>query len=247
MNSLKSNTMNEIQKLFLKKKTYVFLIITAVISFLSAFFISNIQAKLIFISISSVSFPLIILSVFTNIFLPLFIFMAAGELFPGETADKTLKLTLTMPISRLKVYISKIIAIVVFIILSLLVIFLVSTVSALCLGVGVASVPQIFLSYIIDAIPALILAIFAVFIVQFFRNTSAALISCILAFIGIRVIALLNTSLNNNMFTSYLNWSSLWLTGGASFFRNINIFLLLLAYGIIFFTLGYYIFDKKEV
>ena len=102
MKSLKANIINEIQKLFLKKKTTVLLIITAVMCFISAFFISSIQAKLSFIALGSVSFPLMTLSIFTNIFLPLFIFMAVAEVFSGEVGNKSLKLVLIRPISRLK-------------------------------------------------------------------------------------------------------------------------------------------------
>lgn len=78
MDSLNANIINELQKLFAKKKTWILLVITGIICFLSAFFITSIQLKLVFISMSSVSFPLMVLSVFTNVFLPLFIFMAAS-------------------------------------------------------------------------------------------------------------------------------------------------------------------------
>jgi ABC-2 type transport system permease protein len=247
MSSFKANTINELEKLFLKKKTIVFLIIIALTSFLSIFFISSIQSKLVFISMSSVSFPLMVLSMLTNIFLPLFIFMAAAELFPGEIAERTLKLVLTKPISRLKVYMSKITAISIYIIINLLVVFLVTTITALILNVSVVSISHVLFSYMIDIVPALILVIFAVFVVQFFKTNSAAIISCILIFLGIRALALFITGLNNNVFTSYLNWYSLWFTNGTSFSRTLIIFLLLLSYGIIFFTSGYYMFDKKEI
>jgi ABC-2 type transport system permease protein len=247
MNSLKANTLNELEKLFLKKKTIVFLIIMALISFLSMFFISNIQSKLVFIAISSISFPLMVLSVLANVFLPLFIFMAAAELFPGEIADRTLKLVLTKPISRFKVYVSKITALSIYIIINLLIVFLVTTITALLLHVNILSISHVLFSYLIDIIPAIILAVFAAFVVQFFRSNNAALVSCILIFLGIRAVSLFITGLNNNIFTSYLNWYSLWSANGASLSRALIIFLLLLSYGIIFFTTGYYMFDKKEI
>ena len=247
MDSLKANIVNELQKLFAKKKICVFLIILGILCFLSAFFISSIQAKLIFMSMSSVSFPLLVLSIFTNTVLPLFIFMAASELFSGEIADKTLKLVLTMPISRLKIYISKIIAISIYVFLNLLVLFLVSTLSALCLNIGIMSISHVIFSYLLDFIPALILTVFAAFVVQFFKSSSSALVSCILIFVAIRITALLNSGLNNNIFTAYLNWYSLWFRSGANLLRTGNIFLLILSYGIIFFTVGYYLFDKREV
>lgn len=247
MNSVLSNTVNELQKLFLKKKTIVFLIITAIVSFLSAFFISSIQAKLIFIALDAFSFPMIILSIFTNIILPLFIFMAAAELFSGEIADRTLKLVLIRPISRLKIFVSKVLAIGIYVIINLLVVFLVSTISSLVLKINIASISSVAFSYFVDIIPALILVIFSVFIMQFFRSSSAAVISSILIFIGIRVLSIFSNSFNNIMFTSYLDWHSLWLSAWSNPLRIINILFMVLAYGIILFTLGYYLFDKKEV
>lgn len=247
MDSLYANIINELQKLLAKKKIIILLILIVPICFLAAYFITSIQVKLIFISMSSVSFPLMVLSVFTNIFLPLFIFMAASELFSGEIADKTLKLVLTMPISRLKVYISKIVVLSIYIFINLLVLFLISTISALWLNVGVINIYNVILSYLIDIIPAVILGIFATFIVQFFKSSSSALVSCILVFICLRVAALLNSGLNNNIFTSYLNWYSLWFRGISNILKTGNIFLLMISYGIIFFTLGYYLFDKREV
>lgn len=247
MNSLKANTISELEKLFFKRKTIVLLIIMVLTGFLSIFFISSIQSKLIFISMSSMSFPLVVLSILTNVLLPLFIFMVAAELFPGEIADRTLKLVLTKPISRLKVYVSKIAAMSIYIIINFIVVFLVTTITALLLKVNISSISHVLFSYLIDIFPALILAVFAAFIVQFFRNSSAALVSCLLIFLGIRVVSLFITGLNNNMFTSYLNWYSLWSASGGGSLRIVIICLLLLSYGIIFFTSGYYMFDKKEV
>lgn len=247
MDNLRANVLNEVRKLFLKKKTSVFLIIMAVMSFLTAFFISSIQAKLIFIAFSSLSYPLMLLTIFTNVFLPLFVFMTAADLFSNEIADRTLKLVLTMPISRFKIYTSKIIAISIYVILNFFVIFLVSMLSALFLNINVTSISNVIFGYLVDIIPALILVIFAAFITQFFRNGTAALVSCIFIYFGIEALSLFNTVLNNNIFTHYLNWYSLWLSSGTNLLRELNIFLLLLAYGIIFFTAGYYLFDKKEV
>lgn len=249
MNSLKANISNEIEKLFLKKKIAVFLIITAVLCFLSTLFVSSIQAKLVFIALNSLSFPLMILSIFVNVFLPLFIFMAVSELFSGEVGSKSMKLVLMRPISRFKVFISKNIAVALYIIINLLVVLIVSLASAFLLHQGsmIKSIPQVIFAYLIDIIPAVVLAIFAVFIAQFFKSSSGALITCILSYIGIKILSILINGINNSIFTSYLNWYSLWLKGSSGIFRNINILLMMLSYAIIFFTLGYYLFDKKEV
>ncbi|MBX4270957.1 ABC transporter permease [Clostridium estertheticum] len=248
MNVLKANIINELQKLFLKKKVTVLLIITAIICFLSAFLISSIKTKLVFIAVDSISFPLIILTIFTNIFLPLFIFMTVAELFSGELGNKSLKLVLVRPISRLKIFISKNIAIAIYIIINLTIVFIVSMSSSMIINAKARfSIPHIMFAYFIDLVPAMVLALFASFIAQFFKNSSGAIITCILSFIGIKILSLFVSGLNNIVFTSYLNWYSIWSIGQFSFLRTINTLFMVLSYGVIFFTAGYYFFDKKEV
>ncbi|MGV8984420.1 ABC transporter permease subunit, partial [Clostridium sp.] len=222
--------------------------ITAIICFLSAFFISSIQQKLVFVAIDSVSFPLMTLSIFTNIFLPLFIFMTVAELFSGEVGDKSLKLVLMRPISRLKIFFSKNIAIAIYIIINLAVVFIVSMLSSMLLnGESNINIPHIMFAYFIDVIPAVVLALLASLIAQFFKSSSGAIITCILCLIGIKVLSLFVSGLNNAVFTSYLNWYSIWTVGQFSVLSTVNILFMVLSYGVIFFTAGYYFFDKKEV
>ena len=248
MNVLKANIINEVQKLFLKKKVTVLLIITAIICFLSAFFISSIQAKLVFIAVDSISFPLMTLTIFTNIILPLFIFMTVAEMFSGELGDKSLKLVLVRPISRMKIFISKNIAIDIYIIINLIVVFIVSMISSMLINRKFSfSLLHIMFAYSIDIVPAVVLALFASLTAQFFKNSSGAIITCILSFVGIKILSLFVSGLNNVVFTSYLNWYSIWSSGQFSFLRTINTLFMVLAYGVIFFTAGYYFFDKKEV
>ncbi|GFP74594.1 ABC transporter permease [Clostridium fungisolvens] len=247
MSNLGANIINEIQKLFLKKRTVIFLIVTALISFLSAFFISAIQSKLVFISLTAESFPLIILSIITNAFIPLFIFMLAAEVFSGETADKTMKLVITRPISRFKIFLSKNIAIAVYVVINLVAVLFVTLLAvAVFRFSSIGNVPHIIFSYIIDIVPALVLVTFASCVVQFFKSSNGALISCILTFIGIKVLAVFIKGVNNSVFTTYLNWYTQWSTGGAKLLTHINLLFMLIAYGIIFFTCGFYLFDKKE-
>jgi len=175
--------------------------------------------------------------------------VAVSELFSGEVNDKSLKLVLMRPISRVKVFISKNVAVAIYIIINLLVVLMVSMVSIIFLHEGsmIQSISQIVFAYFIDIIPAVVLALFAAFISQFFKSSSGALITCILSYIGIKILSMFIKGMNNSIFISYLNWYSIWLTGSSSFLRNINIMFMVLSYAIIFFTVGYYIFDKKEV
>lgn len=247
MSNLKGSIINEIEKLLFKKKILGFSLLMLAVSFLSAFFISIIQERLSFIAFNSISFPIVVLSIMTNFFLPLFIFLSSSEIFSGEESDKTTKLSLTRPISRFKIFLSKNLALTALIVGNLILILLVSCVSALFLKLNIDSFPKIIFSYLIDIIPAIILALFASLIAQFFKNSSGALITSILLFVALILLSLFIKGFNNVIFISYLNWYSQWFTsGGSKFLSHLNLLFMLIAYGMIFFTLGFYFFDKKE-
>jgi ABC-2 type transport system permease protein len=245
MFTLVGNVLNETQKLFLKKKTIVSLLIIALISFLPAFFITSIKQKLIFIALDSINYPSIILSILTNLLLPLFIFMVSAELFSGEVADGTMKLVLIRPISRLKIFISKNIAIGFYILSCLVIALFVSIISSMLLKLPIDHILNVISTYLMDIIPAFVFMIFAILVVQFFKSSSTALISGILVYIGIQILTLFISGLNNILFTNYLNWSHEWLSSGALLF-NLNHFFMLLGYMIVFFIIGFYYFDKQE-
>lgn len=244
MYNLVGNVLNESQKLFKKKKTIVSLLLIALISFLPAFFISAIKQKLIFIAMDSLNYPSVILSIVTNLLLPLFILMVSAELFSGEVAEGTMKLVLMRPISRFKVFLSKNIAIAFYIIACLVLTLFVSVISCMILNLSTDHFLNVITSYFIDLIPAFVFMLFATFVVQFFKNSSTALISGILTYIGLKILTLFIAGLNNILFTSYLNWSHEWLS--SAFLSNINHLFMLIGYMIVFFIMGYYIFDKHE-
>ena len=63
----------------------------------------------------------------------------------------------------------------------------------------------------------------------------------------IEELALFVSGLNNVVFTSYLNWYSMWAIGQFSLLRTINTLFMVLSYGAVFFTAGYYFFNKREI
>jgi ABC-2 type transport system permease protein len=181
--------------------------------------------------------------------LPLFIFMVVSDLFVGEVSSRTLKLTLVRPISRLKVYVSKLIAIGIFIIIQLEVMWLSSIIvgSVMFHGWSLREFFQVWLGYTLDFLPMLTLGAFAVFIGQFFTNTSGAFALCTVLFIIAKIAGIVFPSLNAFLFTSYTNWHSLWIDSSVTGSNLIDVTLVILSSLILFFTLGYYKFDIKEI
>lgn len=247
MNKLMGNTVNELEKLFSKKKNYVFLIIVALICFASAFLMNSIQSKLSFVALGAISFPLLTLSIFTNVLLPLFTITAAAEVFSQEEGNKTLKIVLLRPISRAKVFVSKNIALIIYAAINLAIVFAASMISGLLFNriQTSESIAKILSAYFIDLVPAVVFILFSALIAQLFKSSSAALSIGIFVFIVLKVLSLVSTIFNNIIFTSYLNWYNIFHTGNS--LRNINNIFMILAYGIVFFIIGFYYFDKKEV
>ncbi|UUZ86026.1 ABC transporter permease [Paenibacillus sp. P26] len=135
MNSYKASFVNELHKLFARAKNKWSLALTAIIPVAAAIVISRFQTGFGVAAVISADFPILMLQAFSVLFLPLFIFMAAADMFAGELGDKSLKLTLTRPVSRFKVFASKLAALIVFTGVFLAAAFVVSTVSGLFFGV----------------------------------------------------------------------------------------------------------------
>src|ERR1035437_5662875 len=110
MNSLSANFINETQKMLLKSKVLACFIISAIIPVGVALLIALLHNKAGVLAVGPAGFPIFILGLFTSTLLPLFIFMWAADIFAGEVGDRSLKVVMVRPISRFKIYLSKIMA-----------------------------------------------------------------------------------------------------------------------------------------
>ncbi|MHB9093276.1 MAG: ABC transporter permease [Eubacteriales bacterium] len=250
MSSLYPNTVNEVQKIFQRKKYIVFLVITALIPIMAAFTFNLFQSKLGIFAVNSASFPILMLWLFTGFLWPLFIFSVASDIFSGELGEKTLKIALTRPISRFYVFLSKNISIGIFILINLCVVFIVSVAAGLFLeGTSnmVTGLWQNMLAYITAMFPMLFLSIEAVFLAQFFRSSGGALATCIFVFLAAKIVPFLSSTLAKINPFAYTDWYMMWLGSSVSAGRILNVFLILLSYSVILFASGFYMFDKRDL
>jgi ABC-2 type transport system permease protein len=102
-------------------------------------------------------------------------------------------------------------------------------------------------AYSIDIIPALVFTITAVFIAQFFKSSSTALISSIFIYIALYFLSMFFPLVLRLSFTNYLDLHVIWLSGNIGILRIANTLLMIASYGIIFFSAGYYFFDKRDL
>lgn len=250
MRTIYLNTINEIDKLFHRKKTIVLLALSALIAVAGAVITGYFQQGLGITPVTPGDFPIYILGFFTNLFLPLFVFMAVADSFSGEQGERTLKTLLLRPISRFKVYASKIGAIGFYIVVNLGIVLLLSLATTLVLGgfgeLAAGVLPAIG-AYLVAVLPMLLLGMATAFVAQFFKGSSGALTISILAYMGAKLVSTLFPRLSDMVLTSYTDWHLLWINGFASSGRIFTVFMFILAYSIIFMSSGYLLFERKEM
>jgi ABC-2 type transport system permease protein len=103
------------------------------------------------------------------------------------------------------------------------------------------------IAYAVAAVPFIALTCIAVLISQFTRSGSGTLIICILLYIGVKALAIFLPEVSVYSLTSYTDWHSLWLSTPVNAGKLTTIFMFMAACSILFFTAGFYYFDKKEV
>ncbi|MDB5056022.1 MAG: hypothetical protein JWM44_4072 [Bacilli bacterium] len=247
MPSFNAALRNELTKLFYKKKTIVFLSFCALLPIIVALLIGKLQG-IIGISTTNEGFSINVLDIFTLFILPLFIFVLASDLFPGEISSHNMKLTLLRPVSRLKVFLAKTVALGISIASVLLII---GVINAIC-GLIFTDIQLVGGWFnIIKAYSAAILSMFAIsiaaiFISQFFRRSSSALIFLIILYAAAKLLPVFFHSATYFSLAAYTDWHLLWLGHVVSAKARFTSFMFLLSSSVLLFSLGYYKFDKKE-
>ncbi|MDD4530851.1 MAG: ABC transporter permease subunit [Candidatus Gracilibacteria bacterium] len=239
MNIIKAGVRNEFIKLMSRKKYQVLIVLT--------FFLSigiNMLSTLGNVSTNS---SLVVLSTITGFILPLMIAMAAADLFTAEQENGSIKAILTRPISRIKIFSSKILAIFIYSITSLLIGYLSSMIYSILLNFeGLANIWEITLSYAVSIVPIFTIILFSAVISQLCKNSSSTVMMSVFSYMAIVVIGIIFSSISPMLFTSYMGWYKLFIGASMPLASIFNILILLLGYILIFFAAGLISFEKKE-
>lgn len=250
MEGFKAALINEIEKMYKKKKMTIILIISVAVIAIG---------KLISVGMSNVGigvfkessvFPISVLSVLANTLLPLFTTLVAIDLFAGEFSHNTMKITLTRPISRFKLFSAKITAIAFFVLINLLAVMFLSTIVGLICNfssITYIGVIRIVISYIVTLLPIMVLAMIVAFFSNIFKSSSAVFFLSIMLYVISYVMGTVFSPFSSLFITSMLGWHMHWVADTVLFAKIVREFLIMLGYGIIFFTAGYYLFDKRDL
>jgi len=244
MNAIRIGIINENTKLFKRSKYKILLICIGILSIVLGV-ISNYSGGLINVSLSNL--PLNILSILTTVLIPLVIFMAVADLFASEQENGTIKAVITRPISRNEILISKMIAILIYVISILIVAFIIGLFMGILFGrTQVINIPEIFIAYVVSIVPIIPTIFLSILISQLSRSSSSSVMLSVLVYIIIILLGIIFPSISSMIFTSYTNWYKLFIGAQMPIKSILVIIGLLIGYSLIFFSGAYALFEKKE-
>jgi ABC-2 type transport system permease protein len=160
-----------------------------------------------------------------------------------------MRITLTRPVSRFKLFAAKVSAIGIFILANLGLLLVLSLIVGLIFSgdsMSLKSVLQVILAYGVSFFPLFVLALGVVLLANIFKSGTSVFFVTILAFILFKGAGVFFSQYSGVLLTSYFDWYNLWLAASLPLMKILREFLMLLGYGLLFFTGAYYLFDKKE-
>jgi ABC-2 type transport system permease protein len=240
---------NEIEKLYKKKKLLVALIMSLIFILIGQIAIIGVRSGFGLRGASSMDFPILVLSIVVNTILPLFTALITIDSFSGEFSQNTMKIALTRPVTRLKFFAAKLTAIFIFILFNLLVVMVLSLAAGIIFNsnsLSLRGIINIIISYLVSSVPMIVLAMLIVVLSNIIRSSTGVFFISILIFLAFKVFEIVFSRYSGLFFTSMFDWYTLWTMSSFPLLKLIRKFMMLISYGIILFTAGYYLFDKKD-
>ena len=249
MDRFKSALINEIEKLYKKKKGLVAVILSLIIIVLGQVSIIGLRSGFGLRGVGSMEFPILVLSVIVNTILPLFTALVTIDCFSGEFSQNTIKIALSRPITRLKFFTAKICAIMIFVLANLLFVMIFSILVGLIFNSNsftFIGIIRIIMSYIVTVMPMLVLTMIIIAFTNIIRSGVGVFFLTILVFLIFKGLEIVFSQYSGLFFTSMLDWYNLWLMDTPPFLKILREFFLMCSYVIILFTGSYFLFDKKD-
>lgn len=240
---------NEIEKLYKKKNALVAVLLTLATIVIGQLAIVLLRNGFGVRGVGSIEFPMLVLSVVVNTILPLFTALVAIDSFSGEYTHNSMRIMLTRPVSRFKLYTAKIVAIALFILANLLLLLLFSMLAGFLFNVNSATLTtftRTVLSYIVSLLPLCVLALGIVLLANVFKNGISVFFVSILVFILFKGLEVFFYQYSSLFITYQLGWYNLWLINSFPLGKILRALFIMLGYAIMLFTAGFYLFDKKE-
>ena len=251
MRAFNAAYLGELKKLFWRKKYIVFIIIGVALCLLWAA-VASLASGAIFrfggIPINLMPTPMGVFPFFAQTLIPLLIFMGASDLITAETA--VMKAVIGRPVERWKLYSGKMLAIMSYVAIYLAVIFIVSAVLYQLSQIGrvmsLNGLLQALLAYALALLPLAVLTLFAGLVALLGKSPSLTMLVLIGAYISMRTLPIFMPIFAELLFTSHIGWHRIWIGVRPSPARLVHMFSIVFGYGVVLFTAGSLIFERKE-
>lgn len=240
---------NELEKLRKKKKAIVAVVLSLLIIVIGQLLVLGVRMGFGIRGAGSSDFPMLVLSVAANTLLPLFAALVAIDSFSGEFSQNTMRITLTRPVSRFKLFSAKVSAIGIFILTNLGLLLVFSLLAGLVFNgdsITFSGFLKTIVAFLVSFFPMFVLSLGIVFLANMLKSGISVFFVSILCFILFKGLGILFSQYSGLLITSYFDWYSLWLANSFPFMKILRELLLMLGYAILFFTGAFYLFDKKE-
>lgn len=244
MNMIYAGVRNEFAKLLHLTKYKVLLVLLGLFC-IGAGLAGHLAKGFIGLSLSNTSIA--VLPVITGVLLPLIISLAVADLFTAEQESGSIKALITRPVSRINIFTSKILTVVLYVIIALMLCLVISLVwSVLINGASFMTVIEAIISYAVSILPMVPYVLFAVMISQLCKNSSSTVMLTIFGYITVTGLGILLSGISPMVFTSYSGWYKLFIGAAMPITHILNATALLIAYSLIFYAAGTWAFEKRE-
>lgn len=238
----------ELSKLLVRKK-YIVLAVFATIIALGTTGILRLINKVVFSAAEGAALTanmnMLFLPMLASVILPLIAMMAVCDLFATEYHTMTIKMQLTRPVTRFKIYIAKLAAPFALCLITAAVMF---AVLALCgvIGGSTDGLGYAAAAYALDMIPLAVLIMMSAFVNVSVKNPVSSMFLCLVIYIGAKIFGYFSSVGSSLLFTSYTEWHRLWIGSALPAGALVAKASLILGYGLTFFCGGYLLFIKSE-
>lgn len=247
MSTFKIGTAVTVKKIFSRKKYIVIFILSLLIStFVTLFSSGGFNLSIGFLSVSFSSGLYTMLAMLNGFFLPIIALVLCADLIGQEIADGIIKLELMQPISRVKLYFSKLMGILLYCIILLLS----GTLIAFILGIftsGIQNPLRLLLSLAMIILSIMTYIACSAFIASLSGNGTLTMFIGIIAFIALVIFSFTSPIGSAISFTSHTGWYKMATASVLPAKNILQTSILFLAYCGLFGAIGQLLFDRRNI
>ncbi len=250
MEGFKAAFLNEIEKLAKRKKINAAAALAILAVVVGQVAVTAVQHGLGLRLAGGAEFPLVVLTAFSYTLLPLFATFVAIDLFNGEFTSNTMKITLTRPVSRLGVFSAKVAALALFVAANLLFVMLLSLTAGLLFNgasAGWAGAARVVLAYAVTFLPVFAFALLVVALSNLIRGGLAVFFLSVLLFLAFLFAGIAFPNASSFLVTSMFDWHTMWISERVNGFKLFRQGLIMAGFGVMLFTAGYALFERKDL